>query len=201
MRLRLFFIYISTMKTFLRISILFFLLTGKIQAQVVFSPNTYIFIPPTSGCNGVWAVQMPTGCVVINYTLNPWGCAMVNHYSGDTLFFDLCSVPCDFTGINDTGNICMVCWLLPTGIDENSGYAEGVTLSPNPFSDKLNITLSSPANDVFEICLYDVTGRNALSHSFSNSTSVNTTRLADGMYMYEVRNKDAVIRKGKLVKG
>ena len=193
-------LYFSTMKTLLHIAVLFLLLTVKTNAQIVYSPNTYILIPPTSGCNGVWAVQIPTGCIAINYTINPWGCATVNHSNGDTLFLDLCSIPCDFTGINDSGNICMTCWLLPTGIYENESYSENITISQNPFSDYLEVTLSSPSNILFEIQLHDITGRNVLSHNFSSSTLLNTSQLDRGIYLYEVRNKNVLIKKGKIVK-
>ena len=35
---------------------------------------------------------------------------------------------------------------------------------------------------------------------FINSISINTEQLAKGIYLYEVRNKNGVIKKGKVVK-
>ncbi len=73
-----------------------------------------------------------------------------------------------------------------------------INFYPNPFSDKLNITAKT--NELVKFVLYDVTGRKTLQQSFSNSISINTERLAKGIYLYEVRSKNGVIKKGKVVK-
>jgi hypothetical protein len=75
---------------------------------------------------------------------------------------------------------------------------EGINLFPCPFSDKINITTNK--NESAEFVLYDVTGRKTLQQLFTNATSINTAQLAKGIYLYEVRNKNGVIKKGKVVK-
>ncbi|MEP7167951.1 MAG: T9SS type A sorting domain-containing protein, partial [Bacteroidota bacterium] len=72
-----------------------------------------------------------------------------------------------------------------------------IILFPNPFSDKLNITANR--NGIKEINFFDVTGRKIFNKSFTNSTLINTEQLAKGIYLYEVRNKNGVIKKGKVV--
>jgi hypothetical protein len=76
---------------------------------------------------------------------------------------------------------------------------------PNPFSDKLNITTKT--NDPLEITLFDITSRKLLHQQFTNTLTLNTSHLSKGIYIYELRpvpfssgNKNAVIKKGKVVK-
>ncbi|MEP7168164.1 MAG: T9SS type A sorting domain-containing protein [Bacteroidota bacterium] len=84
-----------------------------------------------------------------------------------------------------------------TEIKEQDDIAE-ISIFPNPFSDKINITVKR--NELVEVNLYDVTARKIFNKSFTNSTSINTEQLAKGIYLYEVRNKNGVIKKGKIVK-
>ena len=83
------------------------------------------------------------------------------------------------------------------GINEIDKKEELISF-PNPFSDKINIT--AKRNEQLEVSLYDVTSRRIFKQSFTNSTSINTEQLAKGVYLYEVRNKNGVIKKGKVVK-
>jgi hypothetical protein len=39
-----------------------------------------------------------------------------------------------------------------------------------------------------------------LQPTLINSASVNTAELSKGIYFYEIRNKDSVVKKGKVVK-
>jgi hypothetical protein len=88
---------------------------------------------------------------------------------------------------------------IPTSIEENSvSLNEQVEVIPNPFSDKLTIT--SKTNEPLEITLFDITSRKLLQQQFTNSTSINTSYLSKGIYIYELRTKNAVIKKGKVVK-
>jgi hypothetical protein len=85
----------------------------------------------------------------------------------------------------------------PVGIKEVKN-TDNFNLFPNPFSDKINITVKR--NELIEVNLFDVTARKIFSQSFTTSTSINTEQLAKGIYLYEVRNKNGVIKKGKVVK-
>lgn len=71
-------------------------------------------------------------------------------------------------------------------------------LFPNPFQSKINIT--TKRNEVVEVTLSDVTARKLLQKKFTNSITLNTEQLAKGIYIYELRNKNGVIQKGKVVK-
>lgn len=72
------------------------------------------------------------------------------------------------------------------------------TISPNPFSDKLNFTINNKEHS--EIILYDIASRKLMQQKFLNTVSLNTSHLAKGIYLYEMRNANRVIKKGKVVK-
>ncbi|MBP9083047.1 MAG: T9SS type A sorting domain-containing protein [Bacteroidia bacterium] len=188
------------MKKLQYLLILSALFTAKIQAQVVYSPNTYFVIPPTSGCNGIWAVQYTTNCIGSNSIISPFGCATINHFNGDTLFFDLCSIPCEYLVVNDSGSVCMSCLVFQqtTNVIETSVTVENVTVYPNPFTDKIEVAIKN--NMQSEIILFDITSSKLLQQNFTNSVSLNTEQLAKGTYLYELRNKNGIIKSGKVVK-
>lgn len=85
----------------------------------------------------------------------------------------------------------------PVGINEFA-HAEGVRLFPNPFND--NLTITTDNNLLSEIIIYDTASRKLLEKTFTHSASFNTSQLAKGIYIYEVRNKNGVLKKGKVVK-
>jgi len=83
------------------------------------------------------------------------------------------------------------------GISE-SGIENSVSFFPNPFSDKLEIRCNR--NDYCRVILYDDISRKVIDQSFHKSVSINTKEFTKGIYFYELRNKDRVIKTGKLTK-
>lgn len=73
-----------------------------------------------------------------------------------------------------------------------------VSIYPIPFTNELKIR--SSINEPLEVLLFDISSRKILQQEFTNSTTVNTQHLAKGIYLYEVRNKNGLINKGKVVK-
>jgi len=69
---------------------------------------------------------------------------------------------------------------------------------PNPATDKINVTLNS--NEVSEIILYDISSRKLLQQQFTSSVTLNMEQFANGIYIYEVRDKNGWCRKGKVLK-
>ena len=188
------------MKKLQSLLILSILVTAKIHAQIGYSPNTYYLIPPTSGCNGIWAVQYPPSCIATISIISPFGCASINHLNGDTLFFDLCSIPCEYLVVNDSGTVCMNCLVFQqtTSVIETPESVENVTVYPNPFNDKIEV--ANENNIQSEIILFDITSRKILQQKFTNAVSINTSQLAKGLYLYEVRDKNGLYKKGRVVK-
>ena len=73
-----------------------------------------------------------------------------------------------------------------------------INIFPNPVTDKLIINIDN--YEPTEIILYDLSSRKLLQQTFTNSTTLNTEQLAKGMYLYTVRNKNGIIKNGKVIK-
>ena len=83
------------------------------------------------------------------------------------------------------------------GITENN-LSPSLTIYPNPMLDELKISVDN--NVPSEIFLYDIVSRKMLQQKFTNYLTLDTERLEKGIYIYEVRNKNGVIKNGKIVK-
>ncbi len=86
---------------------------------------------------------------------------------------------------------------------ENNGvtnYSNEIIINifPNPVTDKFTIAINN--NEPTEIILYDLSSRKILQQTFTNSTTINTEQLAKGMYLYTVRNRNGIIKNGKVIK-
>jgi hypothetical protein len=86
---------------------------------------------------------------------------------------------------------------LPLTIEENSSTTN-FSVFPNPVTDKLTITTHS--NSLSEIILYDITSRKLLQEQCTNTLTLNTSQLSKGIYIYELRTNNGIIKKGKVVK-
>lgn len=84
----------------------------------------------------------------------------------------------------------------PLGIKSTALLPE-LDLFPNPFHNSL--TIKANRSSEYEIILFDIVGRPVLMQTFSNSIVLNTESLAKGIYIYEVKNKNGIIKKGKVV--
>lgn len=88
---------------------------------------------------------------------------------------------------------------IPCAVGINERKSEGlVNIYPNPFINQLNLQVSN--NDEITILIYDVLGQQTIQNTFRNSTTLNTASLAPGIYFYELRNRQIVLKKGKVVK-
>jgi N-acetylneuraminic acid mutarotase len=85
-----------------------------------------------------------------------------------------------------------------TGVDDFNLQKSSVNIFPNPFNEKLGFATGS--SEQWEVILYDNTSRKILQQDFSKSIFLNTTRLENGIYLYEVRNQNGLIKAGKVVK-
>jgi len=80
-----------------------------------------------------------------------------------------------------------------------------IVLYPNPFNDKLTIVAkSSPEYSGLEIIIYDIASKKLIQQKFASTLSLNTSLLAEGVYIYEIKNNTGlsggVIERGKIVK-
>ena len=84
---------------------------------------------------------------------------------------------------------------MTTGITE-SAPSPAPSLFPNPTTNAVNITTNNQSPS--EVILYDITGRKLLHQPFSGSTSLNIETLAKGIYLYQIKDKDGVLKNGKI---
>src|SRR5688572_12927206 len=91
------------------ITALIFILFSKFSFPQ-FTFNTFYYVAPTVGCNGIWAIDISTfidsNCAQpFLYLENPCHDVLNANISGDTLFLPLCSLPCYFQMVSSDG-IC-----------------------------------------------------------------------------------------------
>lgn len=86
---------------------------------------------------------------------------------------------------------------LVTSIIENNNKIE-CSVSPDPFSSELKI--ASTIETSLDVFIYDITSRKILQQSFTKSTTLSTDKFSKGIYIYEVRNGNEIIKSGKLIK-
>lgn len=174
--------------------------------QPILDPtNNYTVVPNTTGTYAV-VLPNPIQCAVSTFwTITPSGsgATIISGQGNDSILINFSStfVSCTLcvhhqTTFNLDGPDTCVVINAVTGIEENSQSL--FSLFPNPFSDEINVT--AKGNDFIEINFFDVTGRKVFGQLFTGPTTINTALLSKGFYIYEVRSKDKVIGKGKVVK-
>ncbi len=175
-------------------TLLLFLFSSIGFSQYIYPPNTVTVIPPTSGCNGIWnvldtAYSSPfVPCSFPLYSFNPVGCAVVNHRNGDTLFLDLCSIPCEVTELCDSGIIVQVCDIdYATAIDKNVNNQQEIFYSSTNSTIHINTSLIKTSNAIFR--LYDLSGKEILQRRIrKNETIIHTYNYPKGIYFYQLNN-------------
>lgn len=85
-----------------------------------------------------------------------------------------------------------------TGLNDATGSLIAAGVSPNPFFNELHVFVkdAQPA----EIIIYDSISKEVIRQKFTHSATINTAVLAKGLYIYEIRNRDRLIEKGKIIK-
>lgn len=87
-----------------------------------------------------------------------------------------------------------------TGINTIAS-ASGINVYPNPTNGILNIAISAELAGNTSIEVYDAIGKIVIKETLSTeTTTINTSKLTDGMYVYKVINNNKAIKIGKVVK-
>lgn len=85
------------------------------------------------------------------------------------------------------------------GLDKSTRQEIGLTISPNPFSEKAEITIAAPMSNA-ELAVYDLTGKKLQSHRFvSGKCMVEKGDLAPGVYFYIVTDNQQTVANGKMM--
>jgi len=69
---------------------------------------------------------------------------------------------------------------------------------PNPFSNTLTFKLKN--NDLSELKIYDISGREIIQKEFTNELTLETFDFKSGLYFYTISNGNLIIKKGKIIK-
>ncbi len=108
------------------------------------------------------------------------------------VYFGLPNMP----NYNLSSLVGSVCDTVTAVEDIRNNYS--INIFPNPVTNQLNIKTSNV--QLSEITLYDIASRKLLQQTFSSSTSLNTSQLAKGIYLYQITNKNGIVKTGKVVK-
>jgi hypothetical protein len=84
------------------------------------------------------------------------------------------------------------------GMNEIAQNGNSVSVFPSLFTDELNVTYKG--KESLQFILYDLSTRTVLNQFITGSTSLNTHQLAKGIYLYELRNENGLIKKEKVIK-
>jgi hypothetical protein len=179
------------MKKLILLFFIFLLRQNVASSQIIYSANTYYVIPPTSGCDGVWAIEDPSlSCYgPFVYWYDPNTCWTFSHNDGDTLFLNLCSLPCNFAAAgldsSQTGSCinvytCQynVCHIYAIGVDLScTGTCDGMVsaegmVGNSPYS--IVWSNGSSAESISNLCpgTYTVTLTDATGCIVSDSVTI-----------------------------
>lgn len=175
---------------FLRILILFIFFSSAIFTKSSYSQtivNTYYVIPPTSGCNGVWAMQnFHLYCQgVVNAGIDPWECTDITSGTivGDTLFLELCSLPCQMHITTDSGMVCICGTFLQNEISVNTLNEKIQLMSYNyEWNIKADLNTSSTVE------IFDLVGKKVFEGNFLKEIFVSKNNFQAGVYVIKVSN-------------
>jgi hypothetical protein len=98
------------------------------------------------------------------------------------------------TGVNAEG--IAIDYRTPSAISNNQTQQNAISISPNPVTDFL--TFSLPANDMNEVKIFDLTGKQVYSRVLNEKTGnlkIDCTEFPSGIYLLSVIKNSAVISK------
>ncbi|MAZ96185.1 MAG: hypothetical protein CMP53_01530 [Flavobacteriales bacterium] len=84
------------------------------------------------------------------------------------------------------------------GINEENSNVSSISLYPNPFDNQLIIQLAP--NTDYTLILYDNLSRQVLKERFYDHSTINTDYIPNGIYFYEIRNAEKLLKTGKVIK-
>lgn len=168
--------------------------------------TTWYIIPPTSGCNGVWAIDYSQAGCGSTYLFNPSFPVACGSFTGsvaDTMFIQLCSMPCDLTVVDMNGNICGFCG---TGTSTGVGTLSQehiITTYPNPATSAggWNVWIDEPGSAV-TVNIYNAFGQLVSTQSSANAEQVfhvDASDLPAGTYFTEIMVNGATPYRQKLI--
>ncbi|MEI7597594.1 MAG: T9SS type A sorting domain-containing protein [Bacteroidota bacterium] len=156
--------------------------------------NTFYVIPPTNGCNGIWAINhnLFPGCASFTYLQNPCWLSQSWTTSGDTLFVTLCSVPCEIVASCFDGAtvICGTGTPIYTSVEsisENSN--ELYEILTGHYYSKSNEGIKLNVEELSEIKLTNEQGQVIAKKRGTGIIEINIQGLSSGLYFISISSE------------
>lgn len=167
--------------------VLFLLLSLSVSVNAQTVLTTYYIIPPVNGCDGVWAIEPPNGS---SYNFTPLGCGQFSGFSAnnDTLYIQLCSIPCNLTVTDPNGNIAVCSTGTVTHVaPERSGV---FTTFPNPVGAAAAWTIIlNESSAAVKTEIISLTGQRVFSatqQTLNGRVEIDTSQLSAGTYITSI---------------
>ena len=191
------------MKPLRTLAVLLSLVAFTCHASAQTTLTTYYVIPPSNGCDGIWAFgpysSLWNSCSgPYMWLFDPVGCVdsglgqpVPLNVVGDTVIMDLCSQPCDFLFYADTG-LCAVCIcgpLIPTKVAGT--VVEGsFSIAPNPVPSSAPVLVLNTVNTgTHYVQMLDLSGRSLLVRTVNGGRSeLDLSGIPPGGYLLLIRD-------------
>ena len=86
------------------------------------------------------------------------------------------------------------------GIHSNNQQDLGIKIYPNPFKTTLNIKIDVLQNNIYDLKIYDFSGKEVLSSNLTKEiTILETDNMPTGIYFYRISSNNKNIQTGKIV--
>ena len=77
-------------------------------------------------------------------------------------------------------------------------HSVALSLVPQPFTNE--VTVATEDHEPMELVLFDLAARPVLRSRIAGTTTIATTHLAEGMYVFELKKSGSLIKQGRIVK-
>ncbi|MCC7502356.1 MAG: T9SS type A sorting domain-containing protein [Flavobacteriales bacterium] len=177
--------------------------TCHVSAQTALT--TYYVIPPSNGCDGIWAFgpysTMWANCGTAPYQwlfdpiacVDPQGVNIPLNVVNDTIVMPLCSQPCNFELYSVDSGLCqiLICGIGPTALADVTGEAR-LIIGPNPVPSSAPLLLLNTVNNGPQhLQVLDFAGRSLLVRTLNGGRSeLDVSGIPPGGYLLLIRNDD-----------
>ncbi len=86
-------------------------------------------------------------------------------------------------------------------VNNQSALGNEISLYPNPTTAIVNIAIPSQLNGTVSVEIYDAVGKLVISEKLTKDvTTINTSKLEDGIYMFKIINNNQAVKVGRMIK-
>jgi hypothetical protein len=130
-------------------------------------------------------------------------CLTIVNSSGDSCTY------CHFIGKDSTGivlkksgfsiNVVHHDGSITVGVEQTEEKElEPIAIYPNPFDSYIRI--NTKKEEKLKLTIYDIASRKISQTNFVNSIKIDTENLSKGIYIYQIKSSDEILKSGKIIK-